>query len=177
MAQCGGDSIAIAGRARAGIRLPAGREDEHLGDNGSGSGAASNGQAGSLFYGVGRYLKRFVSAFDADDGFIERHRRAAAFQAAQQKLQGALSHLLVVNEKYPDLKANQAYHDLQIQLEGTENRVLRSREEYNAAVADFNTELGKIRGQVVNKVTGQPFKPRLYFSASSEAQSAPKVSF
>jgi LemA protein len=110
-------------------------------------------------------------------GDLDDPQKMAAFQAAQSKLQGALSHLLVVNEQYPDLKANQSYHDLQIQLEGTENRILRSREEYNASVADFNTELGKIRGQVVNKVTGKPFQPRSYFNAAPEAQSAPKVSF
>jgi LemA protein len=110
-------------------------------------------------------------------GDLDDPQKMAAFQAAQSKLQGALSHLLVVNEQYPDLKANQSYHDLQIQLEGTENRILRSREEYNAAVADFNTELGKIRGQVVNKVTGKPFQPRAYFNAAPESQAAPKVSF
>ena len=110
-------------------------------------------------------------------GDLDDPQKMAAFQAAQSKLQGALSHLLVVNEQYPDLKANQAYHDLQIQLEGTENRILRSREEYNASVADFNTELGKIHGQVVNKVTGKPFQARAYFNAAPESQAAPKVSF
>ena len=110
-------------------------------------------------------------------GDLDDPQKMAAFQAAQSKLQGALSHLLVVNEQYPDLKANSAYHDLQIQLEGTENRILRSREEYNAAVADFNTELGKISGQVVNKVTGKPFSARAYFNAAPESQAAPAVSF
>jgi LemA protein len=118
-----------------------------------------------------------ATSIQINPGDLDDPQKMAAFQAAQNKLQGALSHLLVVNEQYPDLKANQAYHDLQIQLEGTENRILRSREEYNAAVADFNTELGKIRGQVVNKVTGKPFQPRAYFSATPESQVAPKVSF
>lgn len=100
-----------------------------------------------------------------------------AFQKAQDQLKGALSRLLVVQEQYPDLKANKAFHDLQIQLEGTENRILRAREEYNQAAREYNAELLKIGGQVVNKVTGQPFKPRVYFSAPAEAQAAPKVSF
>jgi LemA protein len=99
------------------------------------------------------------------------------FQAAQDQLSGALSRLLVVQEAYPDLKANQGFRDLQVQLEGTENRILRSREQYNAAVADYNATLAKIGGSVVNKVTGKPFKPRVFFSASAEAQAAPKVSF
>jgi LemA protein len=100
-----------------------------------------------------------------------------AFEKAQDELKGSLSRLLVVQEKYPELRANSSFHDLQVQLEGTENRVLRAREQYNAAVKDYNAELGKIRGQVVNKATGKPFKPREYFNAAPEALAAPKVSF
>lgn len=103
--------------------------------------------------------------------------KMAAFQKAQDNLKGSLSRLLVAQESYPDLKANAAFRDLQTQLEGTENRILRAREEYNAAVKTFNAELGKVGGSVVNKVTGKPFKPRVYFAASAEAQAAPKVSF
>lgn len=103
--------------------------------------------------------------------------KMAAFQKAQDNLKGALSRLLVANEQYPDLKANAGFRDLQVQLEGTENRLLRAREQYNAAVKDYNTELGKIRGQAINKATGKPFKPRVYFAASAEAQAVPKVSF
>jgi LemA protein len=103
--------------------------------------------------------------------------KMAAFQKAQSNLQGALSRLMMVQEQYPDLKANAAFHSLQIELEGTENRILRSREEYNAAARDYNAELSKIGGQVLNKVTGKPFKPRVYFSASAAAQTAPTVSF
>jgi LemA protein len=103
--------------------------------------------------------------------------KMAAFQKAQDQLKGSLSRLMVVQEQYPDLKANSAFHDLQVQLEGTENRILRSREEYNQAAREYNSELLKIGGQAVNKLTGQPFKPRVYFSASVESQAAPKVSF
>jgi len=103
--------------------------------------------------------------------------KMAAFQKAQDQLKGALSRLLVTQEAYPDLKANQGFRDLQVQLEGTENRILRSREQYNAAVQEYNATLNKIGGSVVNKVTGKPFKPRVYFQASTEAQAAPKVSF
>jgi LemA protein len=103
--------------------------------------------------------------------------KMAAFQRAQDQLKGTLSRLLVVQEQYPDLKANQGFRDLQVQLEGTENRILRSREQYNQAVRDYNAELGKIGGTAVNKATGKPFKPRVYFQASAESQAAPKVSF
>jgi LemA protein len=118
-----------------------------------------------------------ATAIQVTPGDLDDPAKMKAFQDAQNNLGGALSKLLVVNEAYPDLKANAAYHDLQIELEGTENRILRAREEYNAAVGDFNTELGKIRGQVVNKITGKPFQPRTYFTASAGSQDAPKVSF
>jgi len=103
--------------------------------------------------------------------------KVAAFQKAQEGLSGALARLMVVQEKYPDLKSNENFRALQVQLEGTENRILRSREQYNAAVADYNTELGKIRGAVVKRATGGTFKPREYFRASPESQAAPKVNF
>jgi LemA protein len=102
--------------------------------------------------------------------------KVAAFQKAQSNL-GSLGRLLVSNEKYPELQANKAFGDLRVQLEGTENRVARAREQYNDAVRDYNTELGKIRGQAINKVTGQPFKPRVYFAATEGAKDAPKVNF
>lgn len=103
--------------------------------------------------------------------------KMAAFQKAQEGLSGALSRLLVANESYPDLKANESFRDLTAQLEGTENRILRAREEYNAAVRDYNTALGKVKGQAVNKATGKPFAPRVFFAATSGSQAAPAVSF
>ena len=111
----------------------------------------------------------------ADD--LSDPEKMAAFQKAQSQLSGALSRMMVVQEQYPDLKANQAFRDLQVQIEGTENRVLRGREEYNAAARDYNSELLRIGGQVVNRVTGKPFKPRVYFTATPESQVVPKVSF
>jgi len=101
-----------------------------------------------------------------------------AFEEAQAKISpSAISRLLVSNENYPKLQASAQYTDLMKSLESTENRVLRARQQYNEAVGQFNTELGKIRGSVVNKATGQPFKPRVYFAASPESTAAPKVSF
>ncbi len=103
--------------------------------------------------------------------------KVAAFEKAQGDLKSSLSRLLVVQEAYPDLKSNQGFRELQVQLEGTENRILRAREQYNAAVAAYNTELKKIRGIAINKVTGKPFKERVYFTASADAQNAPQVKF
>ena len=103
--------------------------------------------------------------------------KMAAFTQAQSNLTGALGRLLVTQEAYPDLKANAQFHDLNVTLEGTENRLARSRQEYNEAVKSYNAELGKVGGQVVNKITGKPFKPRVYWSAAPAAQEAPKVQF
>lgn len=101
----------------------------------------------------------------------------AAFQQAQGQLGATLSRLLVANEAYPTLQANAAFHDLQIEIEGTENRLLRSREEYNKAAQSYNTELRHISGKVINPLTGHEFKPRVYFSADADAQKAPKIDF
>jgi LemA protein len=102
-----------------------------------------------------------------------------AFEEAQQRISSsAISRLLVANENYPKLQASGQFGDLMKQLEGTENRILRSREQYNDAVRQYNAELGKIRGSVVNKATGAPFKPREYYTASPEATgAAPQVQF
>jgi LemA protein len=103
--------------------------------------------------------------------------KVAAFQKAQDNLKGSLGRLLAVQETYPDLKANAQFHDLTVELEGTENRIARSREQYNQAVGAYNTTLAQIGGAVVNRATGNPFKPRIYFKASQGAETAPTVSF
>jgi LemA protein len=100
------------------------------------------------------------------------------FEEAQAKLStGALGRLLVANENYPKLQATEGYKDVMKNLEGTENRILRSREEYNRVVGIYNAELRKVKGVVINKVTGKPFKERVFFAATPESQAAPKVSF
>jgi LemA protein len=118
-----------------------------------------------------------ASSIQLSGSDLEDPAKVAAFEKAQGELKGALSRLLVVQEAYPDLKSNQGFRELQVQLEGTENRILRAREQYNASVAAYNTELKKIRGSVVRKATGTTFKERVYFAASSDAQNAPQVKF
>lgn len=109
---------------------------------------------------------------------LTNEEKVKKFQEAQEKIShSAISRLLMTNENYPKLQASAQFTDLMKQLEGTENRILRAREEYNAAARAYNAELLKIKGTVVNKATGQPFKPRVYFSASAGSQAAPKVSF
>lgn len=101
----------------------------------------------------------------------------AAFQNAQGQLGATMSRLLVANEQYPTLAATPQYHDLQIQVEGTENRLLRAREVYNKAARDYNTELRHVSGKVINPLTGHEFKPRVYFTADENAKQAPKIDF
>ena len=103
--------------------------------------------------------------------------KMAAFQQAQSQLGSAIGKLMMVQEQYPTLQANSQFHDLQIQIEGTENRLLRAREEYNTAATDFNTELRHVSGHVINPLTGHEFKPRIYYSADASAKNAPTIDF
>lgn len=100
----------------------------------------------------------------------------AKFQQAQGQLSGALSRLMVVVERYPDLKANQNFLDLQNQLEGTENRINVARVRYNKTVQDFNTSIRVFPNSLTNSLLlhltrKEPFK------AEEGAKAAPKVKF
>lgn len=99
------------------------------------------------------------------------------FQAAQQGLSQSLGKLMMVREAYPDLKANQQFNTLMTQMEGTENRILQARRVFNAAVGNYNVELRKVSGKLINPITGFEFKPRTYFAADADARQAPKVNF
>ena len=97
---------------------------------------------------------------------------------AQGELSGALNRLMMVQERYPELRSSEAFADLRVQLEGTENRILRAREEYNGSVRRYNTELQNVSGEVMNVVTGQKFQAVQMHKASAAALgAAPKVSF
>lgn len=95
--------------------------------------------------------------------------------AASNQLSSALSRLLVVVERYPELKSNENFLRLQDELAGTENRLAVSRMRYNEAVQRYNTRVKRLPTVVVAKITG--FSPRPYFEAPPEATGAPKVEF
>lgn len=95
------------------------------------------------------------------------------FQEAQAGLTNALSKLLVVVEKYPDLKANQNYMDLQRQLEGTENRISNSRMKFNEATRDYNTYIRRFFPRILASWFG--FESKAYFEAKEGAEEAPDV--
>jgi LemA protein len=99
------------------------------------------------------------------------------YQQAQDKLSGVLGHLLSITENYPDLKSNANFLALQSQLEGSENRIAVARRDYNEAVRVYNTELKTFPGVFWASTLYSADKPMLPFAATSEAQTAPKVSF
>ena len=101
----------------------------------------------------------------------------AGFQKAQEGLGSALSRLLVVVEKYPDLKATQNFRDLQAQLEGTENRIAVERMRFNEAAQAFNTKRNSFPTVMVAGFFGDRFRERAYFKAQPGADVAPKVAF
>ncbi len=97
------------------------------------------------------------------------------FEQNQAQLTGALSRLMVVVERYPDLKSNQNFLALQSQLEGTENRIAVARRDYIQAVQGYNTEIRTFPGRLWAVVYGA--EPKANFTASAGAEQAPKVSF
>ena len=99
------------------------------------------------------------------------------YQQAQDRLSGVLGRLMMIQERYPDLKSNQNFLALQSQLEGTENRIAIARRDYNQSVQDFNTTLRTFPQVFWAKTMYASSKPMVLFSATAQAQSAPTVSF
>jgi len=99
------------------------------------------------------------------------------YEQAQDKLSGVLGRLMMIQERYPDLKSNQNFLALQSQLEGTENRIAISRRDYNQSVRDFNTTLRTFPQILWAKTMYSSSKPMVLFSATAQAQTAPTVSF
>lgn len=99
----------------------------------------------------------------------------ANFAAAQQNLSGALSRLLVVVERYPELKSNQNFLELQSQLEGTENRIAVERRRYNETAQQYNTAIKRFPASMVANFSG--FKEKAYFQGVAGSNQAPTVNF
>lgn len=116
-----------------------------------------------------------VAGLKVDREVLEDPELFQRYQEAQAQMTSALSRLLAVTENYPDLKANQQFRDLQIQLEGTENRIAVARNRYITTVQDFNSYARQFPQVMTAKVIGMDTKPN--FSAEQSAQKAPTVSF
>jgi len=117
-----------------------------------------------------------VGTIQASKDMLSDPQAFSKFQQAQGELSGALSKLMVVVERYPDLKANQNFLDLQNQLEGTENRINVARVRYNKVVQEFNTSIRVFPNSVTNSLLlhlarKEPFK------AEEGAKTAPKIKF
>lgn len=109
---------------------------------------------------------------DADNMTAEQ---MAQYQKAQNGVSAALSKLLLVVEKYPDLKANQNFLELQSQLEGTENRITVARRDFNGAAKEYNTAIRKFPKNILAGMFG--FEKKAYFEAQEGAEKAPEVQF
>ena len=117
-----------------------------------------------------------VGSMQVSKDLVNNPQALEQFQQAQGQLSGALSRLMVVVERYPDLKANQNFMDLQNQLEGTENRINVARVRYNKTVQDFNTSIRSFPNSLTNSLLlhltrKEPFK------AEEGSKTAPKVKF
>ena len=118
-----------------------------------------------------------ATAIQATPQLVNDPAAFAKFQAAQGELSSALSRLLVVTENYPNLKANAAFQDLRVQLEGTENRITVARNKYIAAVQQYNVKVRSVPTNFTAMIFGYKTKPN--FTVANEAQISvpPPVSF
>ncbi|HIG36919.1 MAG TPA: LemA family protein [Oceanospirillaceae bacterium] len=119
-----------------------------------------------------------VGSIQVNKNLLENPQAMQQFQEAQGQLGSALKRLLVVSERYPDLKANQNFLALQSQLEGTENRISVARRDYITATERFNTEIRTFPGKLWHSFLYSDLKLRdVYTATTQDAETAPKVSF
>lgn len=108
---------------------------------------------------------------------LENAEAFSQFQAAQDSLSSALSRLLVVVERYPELRSVAAFQDLMVQLEGTENRIAVERNRYNVAAREFNTQIKRVPTRWFVGLLGWEFGEKTYFESRPGAEEAPAVEF
>ena len=116
-----------------------------------------------------------VGSITVDKSVLNDPAAFKKFEDAQSGLSSALSRLMVVVEKYPDIKSTEAFRDLSVQLEGTENRIQVARKDFNEAAQDYNTSIKVFPASLVAGFGG--FKERPYFQAAAAAATAPAVKF
>ncbi len=118
-----------------------------------------------------------VGQIRVDEKMLSDPDAFAKFQQAQDQLGSAISRLLVAVENYPDLKATQNFRDLQVQLEGTENRIAVERQRFNETAQAFNTKRMSFPMVAIAGLFGPRFAEKSYFKAQAGAETAPKVKF
>ena len=119
-----------------------------------------------------------ATSIQVDESILNNPEKLQQFQQAQGELSSALSRLMVVSERYPDLKSNQNFLVLQSQLEGTENRIAVARRDFIQSVERFNTEIRTFPGKIWHSILYSDLERRENFKATAEkAEEAPKVTF
>jgi len=119
-----------------------------------------------------------ATSIQVDANTLDNPEQLQRFQEAQNQLTGALSRLMMVSERYPELKSNQNFLALQSQLEGTENRIAVARRDFIAAVERYNTEIRTFPGRIWHTLLYSDMPVRENFEATAEnAEQAPKVQF
>ncbi len=119
-----------------------------------------------------------VGSIQMDESILNDPQKFKQFEQAQSQLGSALQRLMVVVERYPDLKSNQNFLTLQSQLEGTENRIAVARRDYIQAVQQYNTEIRTFPGRIWHSVLYSELEQRESFEATTEnAEQAPSVNF
>lgn len=132
------------------------------------------GQEQTVLLGVTEARSR-VGQMNVTKDVLDDPQAFKRFSQAQSELGGALSRLLVVSENYPQLKSDANFLDLQAQLEGTENRIKKSRDDFNNTVQSYNTAIKTFPKVLLAGMFG--FTPKQYFEASEGSENAPKVEF
>ncbi len=128
-----------------------------------------------VFTNIAEARSKAGGVMKVSDEVVNNPESFAKFQKAQSELSGALQRLLVVSERYPELKANENFRALQAQLEGTENRIAVERKRYNEQVKDYNVFIRMFPRSMIAGMYGFQTKP--YFTAEEGAAKAPKVEF
>ena len=119
-----------------------------------------------------------ATSIQVDASTLDQPEKMRQFQQAQEQLTGALSRLMAVSERYPDLKSNQNFLALQSQLEGTENRIAVARRDFITSVERYNTEIRTFPGRIWHSLMYSDMPLRENFEATTpEAEKAPEVKF
>ena len=128
-----------------------------------------------VFTNIADARSRAGGVLQVSDEVLNNPESFARFQQAQNELGSALQRLLVITENYPELKADQNFLALQDQLEGTENRIATERNRFNKVVQDYNTFIRQFPRVIIANMSD--FTAKQYFTAGTEAQTAPQVQF
>jgi LemA protein len=136
---------------------------------------AANFERGTLQQVVEARSRVGQVSTQATSEILDDPARFQQFQQAQDQLSSALSRLLVVVERYPELRSVAGFRDLMVQLEGTENRIAVERRRFNEVAQDYNTRVRRFPAALFAGIMG--FEPKAYFRAQAGAETAPRVDF